>query len=313
MSSSKPIALATLIVAVGLLFSRKDVDVNLSAAEAHSSELSDFSLTHSRNNNLKRRHTPFHKAEAPLIPNKNQTVLGGLSQEEVYCKLKNMNLGIPIEGEVKIVTYTFEGDENNEPGSTLWVSSSECPSGYHSKISLDSVGRPLEVIDCREMTKEDLVTRLRMQGDVKEAPSEPNKINLAISGGGLFVEDCNGVLSYVRSGRFSISAEGILMTKSACEVLGEDGRPFSIYSIDELDNQGCTKEDRCIAVADPTAKDVVHDGHEKFLARGAPQEFLLRKKYLLKNAYEDLSAELDPFGSEFSSLPALDLETVCPL
>lgn len=313
MVNRKNLYIHLIFVLVTIFLYRSFFDVKFTSAQAETVKthftLSSNHVLASKNkfeNQLYKNETHTHtQISSPIITN-------NFNKEDIYCKLKNLNLGVPIEGDVKIIINIYDKDEYGESGAIVWIYSNECPSGHYSKVQLNSGGNLVKLNDCRQATMEELAIYSGMQGEIRDALIEPNHLNLAISGPGFFIEDCEGSLNYIRNGQFIVAMDGTVMSKSGCTIQGEDGTSLSVGHTDELDEQGCNANGQCIAIANPGIKDVVYSGKEKFLAISSPGAFFLQKKFLFKNAYEDLSnPEFGPFGPDFSKLPILKPEQEC--
>lgn len=236
-----------------------------------------------------------------------------LTQSDLYCKIRNLELGIPLDSKVKMVSYHYKIDEGNQ-GYIAWIDSDRCPSGFYSKVRIDGLGNLIDFIDCRRTSREELALQSGMQGEIKNAYASPNTFNLAISGEGFFIEQCREEFNYVRSGEFLIATDGTVMAKSGCLILDESGDPLTVTDENDMNESGCNSKGNCIAIALPRDNDIQVTDKNKFRAITSPQQVLVQKRSLFRNAYEDLNdPEFGPFGPSFSKLPFLNLPNECKL
>jgi len=236
-----------------------------------------------------------------------------LSSEEIFCKIMTLGLNIPLEGEIKLRTYSYGQDEDNEQGHSALIQSSSCLPGFYSKVRFNNSGRIKEFIDCRNTSLEKLALNSGFQGEIIDLTSKENRINLALSGPGMFIENCGNEIHYTRDGRFLITTDGTLTSEGGCLILDEVGSPMILDKPSDLKEDGCSSSGQCLAVADPKKEEIKVLDRKKLLAISAPLKTIIKDKIFFMNAYEDQS---DPeggwLGPDFAKLPGFRKPVSCP-
>ena len=166
-----------------------------------------------------------------------------------YCRIKSANTGIPLDGKLKIVAFPYEVDEDGQSGFVAFVSSSGCPESGFSKITIDGLGRVKSVMDCRRAQANQVAINSGIQGNIVDRPSTEHILNLAISGNGFFVTQCDARFFLQREGELEIR-NGTLW-HGGCELLDRQGHVFR-WTGEPLDESGCARSGVCLAISDPS-------------------------------------------------------------
>jgi hypothetical protein len=265
---------------------------------------------------LEARKTPPERTTAP--ENKKSTEATPTkfippSPEKIYCDIARSAAHVPLEGPLKMWTLAYEKDENGEGGTLAMIQSSTCPPGLFSKVRLNSEGHIKDIIDCRSTSREELALSSGIQGNIREEKPSTNKINMAISGEGFFVEDCEKQIFYIRDGRFLRAMDGTVMTPKGCVILDNQGRPLTMQEGEELDEQGCGVHGNCVAVVSPDKSAIKYINEQTLLATGDFMKGLRRERYVFYNSLEDVDdKELGWLGPRFQNLPAFVPPKNCP-
>ena len=237
-----------------------------------------------------------------------------LSPEDIYCLLTQINTGIPFSGELKVMGFSYQTDEQNEAGWTAMISSSECPEGLFSKVRVSSEGQIKELIDCRTTTREELMVHSGVQGNVVEVPpTSRGEVNLAISGYGFFAVKCGDEIHYVRDGHFIMNDEGQIETRNNCQLISNTGALVSLRQYPQVDDKGCFGDGSCLALVEPGTNDISTLDRYTALATDSPLRILGKDIHLFSNSLEDITAaDAGPLGPDWSRLPSFTRPLTCP-
>lgn len=225
-----------------------------------------------------------------------------ISNDQAYCRLRESNLGVPLQGELKILSHSYGSDEDGSAGFWAWVQSSECPPHTFSQVQMDSIGRVKHLVDCRRAKPEEILTHAAIQAATKEVPVGPKELKLSIFRGGFFVLQCQDSLFLSRSGDFR-TEKGKVKYKD-CLVLAQDGSIFDPKD-EELNEQGCTRYGTCIALIlaqDPANLKLI----DRFTLQALddPFRFPVQDRKLFLNALEDFSdPRVGPLGPDWQKMP----------
>jgi hypothetical protein len=292
MSRSRFSIVFILTIALGFLLIRRGrVEVSaLSNAQAVSSKSSPPERRLKPTRPGVERENKKQEAARPEIP----------FEQKAYCRLKKADLGIPLDGQLKIVAFSYEADEDNQSGFVAFVSSSHCPENGFSKICMDSLGRIESVLDCRRMNNSEIALQSGIQGNIVDSPSEGDVRNFAVSGEGFFVTDCAGGIVLQRSGGFQFKSGKLW--HGNCEVLDQFGEPIS-ENVTQLDEHGCTPSGACLALA--TIPDFQGKPADRTsIAIDESKLQFLSEGYIFSHSLEDFAdAQSGPFGPDWKELP----------
>ena len=237
-----------------------------------------------------------------------------ISPEEIYCRLSQMNTRLPLSGELQILGFSYDVDEENQSGWTAMIRSSECPESSFSKIRINSNNEIKELVDCRMTSQEELLIHSGIQGNIIDVPrTSRREFNLAISGSGFLVVKCASGLQYIRDGHFFMNDEGQLETSSSCQAISDKGVLIQM-SVDPIANdQGCFEDGTCLAIVQPEAHDISIADHYSLWAKTDPLTILASDKKIFVNALEDLTvADAGPLGPDWDRIPTFTRPISCP-
>jgi len=220
------------------------------------------------------------------------------SNEEAFCKIIKANADVPLGGKLKIWTSNYQVDEDNTPGTVTLIQSSECPDGLFSKVRIDNLGRLKEVIDCRSTTKENLLAKSGIQGNIEDRMSDGHEFNLAISGYGYFVLECSDGVYLTRVGNFYW--DGLQVTSGYCRVLAKDGQYFS-WNKEDLDENGCTTDGSCIALVEPDPESIRYFNRTMFATERDPLTRPATHAKVMNNSVEKFEQD-GPMGPDWNKL-----------
>lgn len=260
-----------------------------------------------QNANAPKQATPQEVTSASESPSRR------MSRQEAYCRL--LAAGVNVENsDLKLVYLKREPVWPQDNDLTVYIQTPDCPMDSFSKFDLDRNNRILSALDCHEATKEDLALNSALQSEIIYLGPRKEKLDVAISGPGMFLLKCGDEIRYSRSGNWDLSPEGALVTKDgACQVLDRQGRIFEMQGESHLSDQGCNSQGECLAVAQPEAGKFEVLDRKTFLALEDPIPSLLPQVRLMMNSLENLQ---DPqsgiLGPDFESLPYLDKPEWCP-
>lgn len=126
--------------------------------------------------------TPRERSKSNKGNNRNDPDL-----ERLYCKIKQMDPNITLDGDVKI----FAGGYNPEdPGEYAWIHSSECPKDKYSIVKINSSDALEMNLDCHDATMEDLVAESGLQWSITYNGPKKNEYKFALNGKGQFLVYC---------------------------------------------------------------------------------------------------------------------------
>jgi len=251
---------------------------------------------------------PVNRPAKTKEPSADPLLTSATFEMRAYCQIENANVGIPLEGDLKVMAFPFESDEMGSSGFVALVQSSGCPDNGYSKVIVDSLGRASLVLDCKRDRQIDIFLNSGIQSTVLDAPSQGDRINLAISGEGFFVTDCPNGIVLQRSGDFEFR-EGRLW-RGECHVLDRRGEPF-ISETSDLDKDGCTKNGSCLAIAsaDVPQAEIID---RTTIRTGDSFPHLLTSGIVLNNALEDFSdPQVGPLGPNWTNLPQFKRPVHC--
>jgi len=232
-----------------------------------------------------------------------------ISHEVAFCKILNSRTQVPIRGNLKLSTYSYEVDEEGESGFTAYIQSSECPKGLFSKVRLNSLGEIKEEINCMTETPEEIFTRSGVQGNVEYRPSTKNKLNLAISGEGFFALECKEGIFLSRSGDFRW--DGMRATYGNCFVLSKDGTYFN-WDGGNIDDEGCAANGSCVALLGAEANSVSYVDRITFRANADPFHHHARDGRIFFDSLENLEdSEVGPMGPAWESISEFKVPLNC--
>jgi hypothetical protein len=178
---------------------------------------------------------------------------------------------------------------------------------------LDASGHIADIKDCRDAKPEDAFSA-GIQGNIVSTfgGEEDFNLNLAISGDGLFVAQCEDETIYVRRGQFNISENGVVTNHTGCVVLNKDGDALKAEPHMEWDEQGCNLNGDCVAIVMPKQDAFAIQNRETFLALKDFREDLMDKPYLFSHSLEDLdNPENGILGPDFLRLPSFEKPNSC--
>lgn len=289
-----------------LWFLQKKVEISLEP-KAHASVEKSSTLLYKRaklnpSGEKDFRESVDHTHQGYFKEEQLQKIRSKLSFEQIaFCKIKNANTGISLSGNLKIVAFPYEIDEDEQPGFVAFVQSSECPENQFSKIRMDSLGSVKAVLDCQVKTKDEIALQSGIQGNIIDKNSAAKTQNFAISGNGFFITQCLDEFLLQRSGEFHVK-EGILWHDS-CKVLDRFGRPF-LWDGGVLDEHGCNPNGSCIGIAtsDPGASTIID---RTTIHNPDPFRNLMERPTIFSNALEDFSDPTSgPTGPMWEKLPS---------
>lgn len=234
---------------------------------------------------------------------------------EAFCRLQAAGVDVGMAN-IKLVFLVNEQPTSQEPFLTTFINHKDCPEGTYSRAEISQDHRLLSFLDCREQKKEDLFLAGGLQGEIVPVLAQSRRVNVAISGAGLFMEKCADQIRFSRRGSWTRTEEGLLQKEeTGCLALNRQGQALQLLSEDHLDEQGCTSAGECLAVAWPEDEGsfAVVDRTTLAALDEDPFRFLLSEVKLFMNSQEDLN---DPFsgilGPQFDRLPVMDKPAWCP-
>jgi hypothetical protein len=236
-----------------------------------------------------------------------------LSLDDVYCRLLAAGINVSSKENLKFTFIFNPFAQGSDSSLKVWMHSQECPAGTFSQVELDRDGQILSSNDCRDKKREDAFLG-GLQGNIVSTfgGEEDFNLNLAISGDGLFVAQCENETLYVRRGDFSLNADGTVTTRLGCVVLNKEATPLRAEPHMEWDEQGCNLNGDCVAIVLPKQGMFEVQNRDTFLALGDPMESLMDKPYVMAHSLEDTeNPENGILGPDFPRLPVFEKPRSC--
>lgn len=296
-----------LVLVSGVYFARQ-IQVEVHPAGVAHAEVKSYEAAETRKKVSAGQLIPVNLPAKTKEPSAGHLLTSAAFEMQAYCRIKNANVGIPLDGDLKIVAFPFDSDETGSSGFIALVQSKNCPENGYSKVIVDSLGRGSSVLDCQRDRPIEISLNSGVQGTILDAPSRGHQINLAISGEGFFVTDCPTGIVLQRTGDFEFR-DGRLW-RGECHVLDRRGEPFNSETSD-LDNDGCTNDGSCLAIASakvPEAEII----DRTTIRTGDSFPPLLASGIVFSNALEDFSdPQVGPFGPNWNRVPRFERPVHC--
>lgn len=232
-----------------------------------------------------------------------------LTPAQAYCQILKSQAGLTLSGQLKMIHFDFDLDDNGQSGFTALVQSSDCPEGLFSTITIDRFGRITQLKDCRNLAREDLLLSSGVQGNIEFVGARPGRLPLALSGGGYFVTACSTGFYLHRSGDFHLQDRQVHL--GGCAVLNREGEPWQ-WSGEELDEFGCSSKGECplVTEADPGSSEIIDRLTIRYTGSERPAPLL--NTHVFTQSLERLDeADSGPMGPQWDRVPVFEPPPQC--
>ncbi|KYG64861.1 hypothetical protein AZI86_11705 [Bdellovibrio bacteriovorus] len=171
--------------------------------------------------------------------------------DKYYCLLKEKNLDIPLQGEMRLRAFSMTNIKNEVEAHRIQIHSEGCGKGTFSEVFVDNNMKVLGMRDCRNFSREvEAIFSGIIYGAEIESPSKQGILNVA-SQNGLFVRRCEEETQFSLDGGF-ITREGILRDAAGCEILDRRGESIEVGMNSTPDQNGCFENGQCLALIHPS-------------------------------------------------------------